>query len=288
MPNISTSQEVNAVRVTVFMPTFNQKNLVSQALESVLSQKVDFRYEIFVHDDASSDGTREILEAYAEKHPDIIRLMLQDENQYSQGRRILALALPEFRGEYVAFLDGDDLWTNDTKLAKQVAYMDANPGCALCQTMSSYWDSANEIELKEFPPLVRREPLPGSYLATGNFVQACATILRLSALGKLPDDFDAIPFGDYAVYALAARNGWIGFIPEKMARYHFHETNTWASLPVETRIERTKSVKRYLLSYLPWYQLPFWRASLVDKKPVALWRLFRRLDRFKIQLSASN
>ncbi len=246
------------VRVTVFVPTFNQVRYIAAALNSILAQEVAFSYRILVQDDASTDGTREIVQDYSARFPDRIQARLHAENQFSQGRRIIALGWPHFRGDYVAFLDGDDLWTDRTKLARQVAFMDARPGCALCQTMTSYWDETVGQEIQEFPPPHLRTNLPGEYLANGNFVQTSAALLRLAALPALPEDFDSIPFGDYAAFALASREGWIGFIPDKMSLYRIQSSNLWFNVDHQTRVARTEEVRSYLMARMPSLRRLYW------------------------------
>lgn len=263
------------LRVTVFVPTFNQAPYIATALESALSQETWFPFKILVQDDASTDGTREIVQDLAQRYPKHIELKLHSENQYSKGRRVIALGWPHFRGDYVAFLDGDDEWTDSTKLARQVEFMDAHPGCALCQTMTSYWDETRQQELNEFPIERFRCHAPGAYLAEQNFVQTSATVLRLAALPTLPDDFDDISLGDYGVFALAACNGWIGYIPEKMVLYRVHDANLWTNLSDEVRIGRTNDLRRYLLRHLPPAILPYW-ISVLNESEIALPQKMKR------------
>lgn len=118
--------------VSVHMMTYNHEMYVGKAIESVLAQKVDFEYEILIGEDCSSDATREICRSYQKKYPDKIRLFLSKQNVgIGINTRRLFIAC---RGKYVAYLEGDDYWIDDLKLAKQVAIMDnlSNVGLIFC------------------------------------------------------------------------------------------------------------------------------------------------------------
>lgn len=120
--------------VSVCCITYNHSKFIGQALESFLNQNTSFSYEILVYDDASNDGTRDILKEYELKYPQIIRVFYSSENQYSQGVRLLNLRynLPRARGKYIATCDGDDFWTDPMKLQKQVDFLDSNPEVVMC------------------------------------------------------------------------------------------------------------------------------------------------------------
>lgn len=120
--------------VSVCCITYNHSKFIGQALESFLNQNTSFSYEILVYDDASNDGTRDILKEYELKYPQIIRVFYSSENQYSQGVRLLNLRynLPRARGKYIATCDGDDFWTDPLKLQKQVDFLESNPEVVMC------------------------------------------------------------------------------------------------------------------------------------------------------------
>lgn len=122
---------MDQVTLSVCCTTYNDEKYVRQALDSFLMQKTDFPFEIIVHDDASTDRTQEILREYQSCYPDQIRLILQTENQYQQGRSTSRIMNPYVRGTYVALCEGDDYWTDENKLQLQVDYLKAHPDCAL-------------------------------------------------------------------------------------------------------------------------------------------------------------
>lgn len=132
--NVQTcSQGADAdVMVSIICITFNHAPFLHKALDGFLMQRTNFRFEVLLHDDASTDGTAEIVKAYAKKYPDIIVPILEKENQYSQhidfSQKMYAMA----RGKYFAFCEGDDYWIDADKLQKQFDYMEAHPDCSIC------------------------------------------------------------------------------------------------------------------------------------------------------------
>lgn len=113
--------------LSICCTTYNQEKYIAQTLDGFLNQKTDFPIEIIIHDDASTDGTQEIIKAYAEKESRI-KLILQTENKYSQNIKPWAnFCFPKADGKYIALCEGDDYWIDDLKLQKQVSFLEANP-----------------------------------------------------------------------------------------------------------------------------------------------------------------
>ena len=121
------------VKVTVCAITYNHEKYIRKALESFVSQKTNFKYEVIIHDDASTDLTPEIIREFEKKYPDIIKPIYQKENQYSKKIPIiLNYIFPRVKGEYIAFCECDDYWTDDYKLQKQYDIMESKPNISLC------------------------------------------------------------------------------------------------------------------------------------------------------------
>lgn len=119
--------------VSVFCLAFNHAAFIRKTLDGFVMQKTDYRYEVFVHDDASTDNTAEIIQEYARDYPDIIKPIFQTENQYSKRVKIIkTYLLPRAQGKYFAWCDGDDYWMNPQKLQKQIEALEGHPSCSAC------------------------------------------------------------------------------------------------------------------------------------------------------------
>ena len=117
----------NPVTVSVIVDTYNHKDYISENLESILNQLVDFNIEILIHDDCSTDGTQYILQEYEKKYPSIIKVIYETENQFSKNIDVdFAFNYPRISGKYVAMCEGDDKWIDNYKLYKQVKYLDSH------------------------------------------------------------------------------------------------------------------------------------------------------------------
>ena len=248
-------------KLCVGVTTYNHVRFIRQALESILSQKTSFPFEIVVHDDCSNDGTREIVEELVQAYPDKVRAILQTENQFSQGRRIIQILLAEMRGEYFALLDGDDYWQSERKLQTQADFLDRHPDCAMCQPKTVYYSETKRRAVLIFPPPNRRSGrFTCADLAEGNFIQTSAVMFRSAAVPVLPLEFGKLKFGDYPLFGLIAQSGWIGFIDEEMVTYRIHSGNFWLSKPTAERVEATTEVRRFLAEHID----PQYRQAWVD------------------------
>lgn len=153
------------ILVSINCITYNHREYIVQCLEGMLMQKTDFKFEILIHDDASIDGTDVVLREYAEKYGDIIRPILQTENQYSKGVDIWnTYQFPRARGKYIAICEGDDYWTDPLKLQKQVDFMEKNGQYAFCCHRFSIFDQ--ELKSWNADYIASIEPPKGDLVIT--------------------------------------------------------------------------------------------------------------------------
>jgi glycosyltransferase involved in cell wall biosynthesis len=112
--------------VSVAMIAYNVGKYLEEAIESVLAQQTNFKVELVIGEDCSTDNTREIALAYQIRYPDVVRVLLHEKNL---GLTPNSVATQNAcRGKYIALLDGDDYWTDDLKLQKQVEFLEQNTG----------------------------------------------------------------------------------------------------------------------------------------------------------------
>jgi len=114
--------------VSISCITYNHEAYIQDALIGFLIQETNFPFEILIHDDASTDGTADVIRRYEAMYPTLIKPICQTENQYSQGKRISAdFNFSRATGDYIALCEGDDYWTDKAKLHKQISFLNKNP-----------------------------------------------------------------------------------------------------------------------------------------------------------------
>lgn len=116
---------MNDVKVSVCVITYKHAEYIRKCLDSILAQKVNFKYEIVVGEDCSNDGTREILLEYKEKYPDIFVLLLNEENM-GASKNGYNVKL-HCQGMYHTSCEGDDFWIDEYKMQKQADFLDQHP-----------------------------------------------------------------------------------------------------------------------------------------------------------------
>lgn len=140
-------QNMSNMVVAIDCMTYNHELYIRDCLEGFVMQKTNFKFVAIVHDDASTDGTATIIKEYAEKYPDIIKPILETENQYSKKdgsiQRIMSDAINATGSKYVAMCEGDDYWIDPYKLQKQVDFMEANPDCSVTFHRYRIYDEEN-------------------------------------------------------------------------------------------------------------------------------------------------
>lgn len=121
---------VSACICTVLLITYNHKPYFRQAIESVLAQKTKYSFKIHVFDDASTDGTSELVREYADRYPDKVKAFIAEENQGAQTN--FWSAYQSVDTKYCALLECDDYWCGEEKLELQIDALEQNPECSFC------------------------------------------------------------------------------------------------------------------------------------------------------------
>lgn len=223
---------VETPEVSVICTTFNQAGYIREAIEGFLRQKTDFCFEIIVHDDASTDGTADIVREYAQRYPRILRAVLREENQYQKGRRIMPLAAGFARAEYLALCEGDDFWNDDQKLARQYRAMQARPGIAISYHNVIRRGPKQErlhIDQQDSRNRLRVVGLDELLVHTGDYCPSPSLMLHRSVLERLPEWFHTTaPVGDFYLQVLAAQSGGALYLPEIMAVYRTQAQGSWS------------------------------------------------------------
>ena len=228
--------EAKPIKVSVVCTAYNHAPYIRRTLESFVMQETDFAFEVLVNDDASTDGTAEIIREYAALFPEVIRPFLQEKNLYSQGINMYdAVLYPAVRGEYIAACEGDDCWTDRHKLQRQVDFLDGHPAYSACvhNTLAEHIGSGEEPK-----PLFPRDgdrDIPFEQVLQGmSHAFHTSSILARREFILNPPDFRNLAFTygftDYAVGLWLAMNGKIRFLDSCMSLYRIGSNpSAWSS-----------------------------------------------------------
>ncbi len=115
------------MKVTVYLSTYNQEEYVAQALDSILMQKTSFPFEIIAADDCSTDGTQAIIMDYVNRHPGKIIPFFTNPNVGGCKKLTDVIDAGLFRGQYLAWLEGDDYWLGEDRLQTLVDFLESHP-----------------------------------------------------------------------------------------------------------------------------------------------------------------
>lgn len=121
------------IKISILVLTFNHEDYIRQTLDSIMMQKINVPYEIIILDDASTDETPKILKEYKKKYPQTITLFLRRKNSCHPTKNGYFL-LSKGRGDYFAFIEGDDYWIDELKIQKQYDFLEENQQYSGCMT----------------------------------------------------------------------------------------------------------------------------------------------------------
>ncbi|OFX17425.1 MAG: hypothetical protein A2033_07810 [Bacteroidetes bacterium GWA2_31_9] len=202
--------------VSVVMISYNVEKFIEKAVESVLEQKTNFKVELVIGEDCSTDNTRKIALEYQNKYPNIIRVLLPEKNQ---GLTPNCVATHNAcKGKYIALLDGDDYWTNPNKLQMQVDFLENNPSYSgsAHQSMKIFDDGSSE-------PIPFGENIDTDYelkdtLSHRKF-HTSALVYRKEIWDKTGGIPASISSNERAIYPMVAIFGKIRYFKESMCIY---------------------------------------------------------------------
>ncbi len=222
--------------VSVAMLTYNHERYIGQAIESVLSQEADFRLELIVGEDCSTDDTRRIVREYAEKYPNVIRPLLAGHNLGMQKNcsRVLAAC----RGKYVALLEGDDYWVLPDKLQKQVRILEANPHYSMCggatQIVRSCHQGGERVVGVIRPR--RHKDCYGLEDVLLDRPMHLSTVLYRSGFVETPAWLNQVINRDFCKFALLAEKGPAAHLNMIVSRYRMDSGGVWSCRSVSDQV----------------------------------------------------
>lgn len=251
-----TARQQRDALISVCITTYNHEKFLAQALDSVLMQQGDFRLEILLGEDGSTDGTAAIVRHYAQRYPDIIRTFFHGAddklfiNGRQTGRKNFLHNLGAARGDYIALLDGDDYWLDPHKLQQQLTLLQRQPQLVACCHAAIHVDDNNAVQ----DGYMGHHDVHGGYrdfslrdILRKNPVPTLSVLFRNPGLAEYPALFQKTDMADWPLHMLNALRGDIRYVDEKMAAYRLHGGGVWAGFRA--------SVEKTLLAEMRVWQL---------------------------------
>ena len=206
------------------MITYNHEKFIGQAIESVLMQKTNFDYELVIGEDCSTDGTKDIIIQYQKKNPEQIKLLPNEKNIGCNQNFIRTLSA--CNGEYIAILEGDDFWTSQNKLQKQVDFLDTQIDCSICFHKVLGFYEGNSQKKDFFIPSKKIKPLSTiEDLLKENFIPTLSVMYRKKNIPSIPEYLTKFWMLDWPLHIIIAETGKIGYLNEDLGKYRRHENS---------------------------------------------------------------
>ncbi len=230
--------------VSICCITYNHVRFIHDCIEGFLIQKTSFKYEVLIHDDASNDGTREIIEEYKLKYPDIIFPYFQKENQYSKGHRGFnqKYNFSRSRGKYIALCEGDDYWTDPYKLQKQVDFLEDNNEYSLV-FHDYYILENNNLKLRDIR--LNETIYQEDYARVLSGVHTLTVVFRNINLV----DYNENNYGSYYLFLRISDYGPFKFLKESMAVYRVHEGGVYSGNSFFEQCEMSLNNKVLMINF---------------------------------------
>lgn len=264
--------------LSIWMVTYNQELYIEEAIESVMMQKTNFNYKLYIGEDLSNDKTREICIKLKEKYSSRIELFL---NEINVGGTQNALRIYKhcFNSgtKYVALLEGDDYWTDPYKLQKQVDFLEANPDYVLSFHKVKILQPNGDL-VEDFITKVPENYETQETLARlGNYIHTPSVVFR-NIIKEFPPEFSLTPIGDYFLYMLLSEHGKLKYLEEEMAVYR-EGVGIWSAKTEYFRNLKTAQTHALIVSAM--IKFPLTTKILIS-------RISNFIERFKNEISPSD
>ncbi len=250
--------------VSVVVLTHNHYPFISSCLENILNQQTHFEFEILLADDDSQDGTKELCLSYAKKHPAKIRFFPHKKSNNIKIEKLntgifnALYSFYEARGQYIAYCDGDDFWTDKYKLEKQVKFLEENKSYVLCYHEVKYLKSNNEVA--EIEPI--RKDLSSLELIQIIRQPLMNTVCFRNLLTNYPVEITKVLNADNFFVSILGKYGGGKFLENiKPSIYRIHQGGIWSMISEEEKfihkIKTFKSLASYYRNHNPKISLYF-------------------------------
>jgi glycosyltransferase involved in cell wall biosynthesis len=243
--NISENLNRLNIKVSVIIPCYNFGNYIEHSIYSVLSQKTNFKYEILIGDDCSTDSSESVIKRLA-KYNNNIKYFRYNKN--IGGRKNIKFLIDNCVGDYIAYLDGDDFWVDNLKLQKQVDFLDENIDYSMCFTGHWIYDrNGHSYPYDNWMGLTNNKTEVNSEtLLSGNPISALTKVFRNYKNSNWCDFLDSIPFFDWGHNFFMSQKGKIKYLNFPSAVYRTHDNGVFSSLTQDEIAEKNNKIIKIL------------------------------------------
>lgn len=231
---------MNDVMLSIYVATYNHEKYITQALDSILMQKTKYSYEVLVGEDASTDNTREVLKAYEKEHPGKFNIFYREQNMSKMEIGNAADLRMRCIGKYIIALEGDDFWTDENKLEKQISFLETHPEYNAVAHNCVVVGEDSQPNGEEYPECKDQEYTLKHYMHDIMPGQLTTVMMRNYMVNPYMDNSfiekNLVP-GDRRVYFSLIANGRVYCMQEKMSAYR-HITTHGSSYSATVRFDR--------------------------------------------------
>lgn len=218
------------VKISVCINTFNHQKTIGETIESVISQKTDFKFEVVIFDDFSTDDTRSIIRSYSVEYPELVRYIFKECNLFSiNGHLPFIECWNAAKGQYIALCEGDDYWIDPYKLQKQydaVKEFDVD----ICFT-NAYMEYSNGHRKEYFVRQKKNKhvSMRDVIRSGGGGMPTASILISAGVLQNLPEWFKQAPVGDYFVQILGAKRNGAAYLADITTVYRVATSGSWSA-----------------------------------------------------------
>lgn len=238
----------NEIILSIYVPVYNHQDYIVRALDGILMQKTKYRYDVWVGEDCSTDNTREILKAYEKEHPGKLNILYREHNMHSSEIRNTDELKTHCKGKYIICLEGDDFWTDENKLEKQIDFLENHPEYVAVAHNCTVVGRDSQPNGESYPEC-KDEEYTLEHFANNILPGQMTTVMFRNCYDK--EIFDTslvrtrLHIGDRCLYFSLITNGRIFCMQESMSAYRF-VTEGGSSHAATYKYDYGKEKKYYL------------------------------------------
>ncbi|MBU2919813.1 glycosyltransferase [Winogradskyella psychrotolerans] len=257
--------------VSVCMITYGHEKYIKEAIEGVLMQECNFDVELIIADDCSPDSTHKIIADIQQKHINGSWIKYTKHTANKGMMPNFIWALDQCQSKYIALCEGDDYWTDSSKLQKQVDFLEANLDYSICfhrvkilRGTELFDDTSIEFrynKIQEMPATIN------NLLEFGNFIHTTSVVFRNRKF-EFPMEFKYSSVGDYFLHLINAKYGFIKRLDIVMAVYR-EGVGVFSTL---NDIEQLKQIIKYQICLVSYFKEN-------EQKRIILEKLFFNIER---------